>query len=222
MQQEWHLVKIPLLHSHIIWAMYILGLSSSWGTSRICPARSPSEHQLAPALSPIWGPRPKPRRPEEVVYSPNDSCSHFTQRLFPPILPHDIHGLFLTIHSTSFISIIHHIHASNHIFYLHDIFTLSFLRIFIAGRLPLVPCVRYNTTVPQVPSVGRWINQILNAALFSTGCLSAFDQRISWECNHRIVIFHRFYSQNRREGEEESHRNLKRGWRTSFTSCSLP
>jgi hypothetical protein len=33
---------------------------------------------------PIWGPRPKPRRPEEVVYILNDSCSHFTQHLFPP------------------------------------------------------------------------------------------------------------------------------------------
>jgi hypothetical protein len=67
--------------------MYILGLSPSWGISRICPAWSPSEHQLAPALSPILGPCLKPRRPEEVVYSLNDSCSHFTQRLFPPKLP---------------------------------------------------------------------------------------------------------------------------------------
>ncbi len=67
--------------------MYILGLFSSWGTSRICPAWSPSEHQLARALSPIWGLHPKPCRPEEVVYSPYDSCSHFTQRLFPPKLP---------------------------------------------------------------------------------------------------------------------------------------
>ncbi len=49
----------------------------------------------------------------------------------------NIHGLFLTIHSTSFISIIHHIHTNNYIFYLHDIFTLSFLRIFMAGWLPL-------------------------------------------------------------------------------------
>ncbi len=64
----------------------ILGLSSSWGTSRIRPAWSPCEHQLTPALSPIWGPHPKPRHPEEVVYSPNDSCSHFTQCLFPPKL----------------------------------------------------------------------------------------------------------------------------------------
>ncbi len=64
---------------------------------------------------PIWGPRPKLCRPEEIIYSPNDSCSHFTQRLFPPKLPRNIHELFLTIHSTSFISIVHHIHASNYI-----------------------------------------------------------------------------------------------------------
>ncbi len=99
LQQGWHLVKIPLLHSHIIRAMYILGLSSSWGSSRICPAWSPTGHQLAPALFPILGPRPKPCRPEEVVYSPNDSCSHFTPRLFPPKLLSNIHILLLTTHS---------------------------------------------------------------------------------------------------------------------------
>jgi hypothetical protein len=67
--------------------MHVLGLLSSGGTSQICPAWSPSKHQLTPALSPIWGPRAKPCRPEEVVYSPNDICSHFTQRLFRPRLP---------------------------------------------------------------------------------------------------------------------------------------
>ncbi len=36
--------------------MYILGLCSSWGTSRICPSWSPSEHLLTPALSPFGGP----------------------------------------------------------------------------------------------------------------------------------------------------------------------
>jgi hypothetical protein len=89
--------------------MYILGLSSSWGTSRIRPAWSPCEHQLTPALSPIWGPRPKPRRPEEVVYGPNDSCSHFTQRLFPPKLPQQHTCTIFSISSPSSILIIHHI-----------------------------------------------------------------------------------------------------------------
>ncbi len=140
LQQGWYLVKIPLLHLHIIWAMYILRLFSSWGTSRICSAWSPSEHQLAPALSPIWSPPPKPRHLEEVVYSLNDSCSHFTQRLFLPNFLSNIHGMFLTVHSTSFISIIHRIDTHTYIFYLHDIFTLSFLRIFMAGRLPSVVC----------------------------------------------------------------------------------
>jgi hypothetical protein len=56
----------------------------------------------------------------------------------------NIHGLLFVIHSTSFISIIHHIYTNNYIFYLHDTFTLSVLRIFMAGWLPSVPCVRYN------------------------------------------------------------------------------
>jgi hypothetical protein len=59
----------------------------------------------------------------------------------------NIHVLFLTIHSTSFISIIHHIRTNNCIFYLHDIFTLSLLRIFMAGWLPPVPCVWYRYIV---------------------------------------------------------------------------
>jgi hypothetical protein len=79
--------------------MYILGLSSSCGTSRIRPAWSLFEHQLTPALSPIRGLRPKPRRPEEVVYSPNDSCSHFTQHLFPPKLPQQHTCTIFSIHS---------------------------------------------------------------------------------------------------------------------------
>jgi hypothetical protein len=62
----------------------------------------------------------------------------------------NVHVLFLIVHSTSFIPIIHHIPASSYIFYLHDMFTHSFLRIFIAGRLPLVSCVRYtNPTYGQ-------------------------------------------------------------------------
>jgi hypothetical protein len=65
---------------------------------------APSVHQLTPALSPIWGSRPKPRRPEEVVYSPNDSCSHFTQRLFLLKLPqrhtcNSLHYTFTIIHT---------------------------------------------------------------------------------------------------------------------------
>jgi hypothetical protein len=44
---------------------------------------------------PIWGPRLKPRHQEEVVYILNDSCSHFTQRLFPPKVPQPTQDYYL-------------------------------------------------------------------------------------------------------------------------------
>jgi hypothetical protein len=59
----------------------------------------------------------------------------------------NIHVLLFIIHSPSFILVIHHIQASNYILLLHDNFTLSFLRLFIAGRLPSVPCVWYKSNL---------------------------------------------------------------------------
>ncbi len=44
---------------------------------------------------PIWGPRPKPCCPEEGVYFLNDSCSHFTQHLFPLRVPQHTRDYFL-------------------------------------------------------------------------------------------------------------------------------
>ncbi len=74
---------------HVYWILYILGLRSSWGTSRARPAWSLSGHILTLALSPFRGTHSRScAPPEEVVYSLNDSCSHFTQRLFPPTVPH--------------------------------------------------------------------------------------------------------------------------------------
>ncbi len=136
--------------------MYIHGLFSSWGDSRICPAWSPSEHQLTPALSLIWGPCPKPRRPEEVVYIPNDSCSHFTQHLFPPKLPWQ---RTCTIPYYTF-NLIHTYYTSHSnkqlLFLLHDKFTLSFLRFFIAGRLPSVSRVRYTILYSAEEAAQQW------------------------------------------------------------------
>jgi hypothetical protein len=74
---------------------------------------APREYVLhGPLLSINWlrlcphlgGPRQKPRRPEEVVYSLNDSCSRFTQRIFPPKLPQQhtctsLHYTFTSIHA---------------------------------------------------------------------------------------------------------------------------
>jgi hypothetical protein len=120
------------------WAIFFLI------TSRIRPAWSPCEHQLTPALSPIWGPHLKPHRPEEVVSGLNDSCSHFTQRLFPLKLPRQHACTISIIHSPSFIPIIHHIQASIYILLLRNKITLLFLWLFLAGRLPSVSCVRYK------------------------------------------------------------------------------
>ncbi len=118
----------------------VLGLSSSWGTSRIRPAWSPSEHQLTPALSPIWGQHPKPHHPEEVVYSPNDSCSHFTQCLFPPILPQQ-HTCTISYDTFNIIHIYYtsHSHEQLHLLFTWHIhtFTSSDLHGRLAALSPL-------------------------------------------------------------------------------------
>jgi hypothetical protein len=102
--------------------------------------------RLCPLLG---GPRPKPRRPEEVVYSVNDSCSHLTQCLFPPKLPQQ-HKQIIS-YSTS--NIIHTYYTSHLYAHLHLLFYMScshihflLLRIFMAGWLPSAPCVQYDIT----------------------------------------------------------------------------
>jgi hypothetical protein len=94
--------------------------------------------QLCPHLG---VPRPKPCHPEEVVYSLNDSCSHFTQRLFPPIVPQQHTETIPTVHN----NIIHAYYTSHsythlHLLFLHVLFKTSLLRIFMAGWLPSAPC----------------------------------------------------------------------------------
>ncbi len=115
---------------------------------------APREYVLhGPLLSIYWlglcphlgGPRPKPRHPEEVVYSLNDSCSHLTQRLFPPKVPQQHTETIPMVHN----NIIHtyytsHSYAHLHLLFLHVLFKTSFLQIFMAGWLPLAPCVQYN------------------------------------------------------------------------------
>ncbi len=67
------------LQTYFYWSLQILGLRFSWGTSRARPAWSPPGRVLTPALSPFWGTHARSYAPpEEVVYSLNDSCSHFT------------------------------------------------------------------------------------------------------------------------------------------------
>ncbi len=137
-------LKIPLLHLHIIWAMYILGLSSSW---------APCEYvQHGPLLSINWlrlcpqfRARVRSHTVRRRLFIVLMTAAHISPNVFSlRNFLSNIHGPFLTIHSTSFISIIHYIHMNNYTFYLHDIFTLSLLQILIADRLPSVPCVQYT------------------------------------------------------------------------------
>jgi hypothetical protein len=150
-------LQIPLWYTYIIWAMYVLGLSSSWGTSRICPAWSSSEHQLTPALSPIWGPRPKPRCPEEVFYSSNDSCSRFTQRLFPPKLPQQ-HTCIIPYYTFHLIHTYYTSHSNkqSHPFILHTI------QSFISSALHSRPAaLGLSCLIQSLPSMYNLVRQSL-------------------------------------------------------------
>ncbi len=73
----------------------------------------------------LGGPLPKPRHPEEVVYRLNDSCSHFTQRLFPPKVPQHIQRLFLTEHN----NIIHTYYTSHSYTHLYLLFYTSYSKL---------------------------------------------------------------------------------------------
>ncbi len=133
--------------THVL-RMYILGLRSSWGTSRVRASWSPSGHILTPAMSPFWGaPVRSHACPEDAVYSLNDSCSCFTQRLFPLSGFSPTYSEYLIIIcGNAFIHIIHHIltyiYTIHHTHMYIHIFIPSFLLLFVAGWLPLTLCVR--------------------------------------------------------------------------------
>jgi hypothetical protein len=122
MQQCQRLVKIPLyictLFDQCTYMGYLLleapriyvqhGPLPSINWLRLCPQSG--------------APRPKPHRPEEVVYSPNDSCSHFTQRLFPPKPPQQ-HTWVISYGTLNIIHIFYTSHLHAHLYLLftwHD------------------------------------------------------------------------------------------------------
>ncbi len=175
--------------------MYILGLSSSWGTSRIRPAWSPFEYQLTPALSPMRGPRPKPHRPEEVVYTLNDSCSHFTQHLFPPKLPRQHTRTIFITHSPSFMLIIHHIQTSIYILLLHN---KSLFHFFSSSWQ--AGCPRSLVSDTQWWALKRWKCRFtFNAILFfdksivalHLSKLSPLISSYQWFCQNLVRWFYR-------------------------------
>ncbi len=129
----------------------ILGLQSSWGTSRARPAWSPSGHVLTPALSSFRGTHARSHAPpEEVVYSLNDSCPHFTNA-FPsncPLLPY-WPSYFNTEQCTHTYHTLHsHPHISYYVTYIkwrvHVYLASSFLPHYVAGWLLSIHCVRYK------------------------------------------------------------------------------
>jgi hypothetical protein len=122
-------LKFLFTITHMFWVMYILGLRSSWGTSRVRPSWSPSEHLMTPALSPFRGARVRSHAyPEEIVYSlmtaahisPNvfslqmflsnvQWISHYSTRQL------HAHILYITFIRTFTSYVTHHIHAHSHL-----------------------------------------------------------------------------------------------------------
>ncbi len=142
LQQGWYLVKIPL---------YIRTLFEQCTYLGYFLLEAPREYvQHGPLLSINWlrlcpqfGARVRSHAVWRRLFIVLMTAAHISANVFSlRNFLSNIHELFLTVHSTSFIFIIHHIYMHIYIFYLHDIFILSFLRIFMAGRLPSVPCFR--------------------------------------------------------------------------------
>jgi hypothetical protein len=101
-------------------------------------------------LCPQFGARIRSRAVRRRLFIVLMTAAHISPNVFSlRNFLSNIHGLFLTIHSTSFIPIIHHIYMNNYLFYLHNKSTLLFLRVFVAGRLPSVSCVRYMYNPPN-------------------------------------------------------------------------
>ncbi len=95
--------------------MYVLGLSSSRGTSRMCPAWFPCEHKLTLALSPIWGPPSEATPSVGAIYSLRRGlfivlmiAAHISPNVFSlRNFLSNIHVLFLAyIHRHSYLSYI--------------------------------------------------------------------------------------------------------------------
>ncbi len=131
---------------HTFWAMYILGLHSSWGTSWICPSWSPSEHLLTPALSPFWGARVRSHTVRRRLFIVLMTAALISPNVFPSERSLATYSnYFIKIHNDSTQTYYtSHSYIHLHFFILHILFTSSFLLIFKRGWLLSAPCVRYN------------------------------------------------------------------------------
>ncbi len=176
-------VYLIIDNMHVL-RMYILGLRPSWGTSRVRPSWSSSGHILTPALSPFWGaPVRSHACPEDAVYSLNDSCSCFTQRLFPPSDFSPMYREYLIIiHGIALIHIIHHIHM-----YIHNLYytshsylyshLLSFISSALRGRLAALD------SLCPIQLVTKWL---FSTAHFHWFLISSVSDEDGWYCWCRL------------------------------------
>ncbi len=131
-----------------IWAMFFLRHLANM--SCMVPFWASNDSGFVP----IWGPRPKPRRPERLfivlMTAAHISPNIFSLRNFLS----NIHRLFLRVHASSFI----HLYAHLHLLFtcLIHTFTSSDLH---GGRLPSVPCVWYKHSLANTMLSAIYIMQ---------------------------------------------------------------
>jgi hypothetical protein len=119
--------------------MYILWLCSSWGTSRICPAWSPSRASSGSSFVPIWGARVRSHAVRRRMFIVLMTAAHISPNVFSlRNFLSNILRLFLTVPATSFISIIHHIYTYIYVFY----FYMSYSHIHFFGSSWQAGCPR--------------------------------------------------------------------------------
>jgi hypothetical protein len=105
--------------------MYILGLCSSWGTSRICPAWSPSSINWL-QLCPHLGAHVRSHAVRRKLFIVLRTAAHISPNVFSlRMFLSNRQGLFLTVHS----NVIHTYYTSHSYAHLHLLFYTSCLHI---------------------------------------------------------------------------------------------
>jgi hypothetical protein len=153
--------------------MYILGLSSSCGTSGICPAWSLLSINWL-RLCPQFGACVQSHTVRRRLFIFLMTAAHISPNVFSlRNLLSNIHVLFLTIHSTSFKPIIHHIHTNNYLFYLHDIPLFFSLGLHGCPQSLVSITIQYLNTVQHVKSVHRYEDEGTEGFIFGLAVSSA-------------------------------------------------
>jgi hypothetical protein len=143
------LLWFPFRDLYTVWAcMYctwaIFFLRHLANMSSMVPLWASTDSGFVPNLGPAS--EATPSGGGCLLYSLNDSCSHFTQRLFSLKLPQQHTCTIFSIHLPSSILIIHYIQTIFTSFYYETIIP-SLLQFLLAGRLLSVFYVRYSRFV---------------------------------------------------------------------------